>query len=81
MHSAVINKLWNWVGMAQLAKHYTFTWYFLCTSYSSMQVTQYYMNFSAESGLPEGEEERQEKLNDLLDDQQVRLACPVPDTG
>ena len=30
-----------------------------------LQVTQYYMGVSGESGLPEGEEERQEKLNDL----------------
>lgn len=36
-----------------------------------MQVTQYYMNFSGESGLPENEEERQEKLNEMVDDAQV----------
>lgn len=42
-----------------------------------LQVTQYYMGVSGESGLPEGEEERQEKLNDLLDDSQVRLSCSI----
>ena len=40
-----------------------------------LQVTQYYMSYSGEDGLPEGEEERHEKLNDLLDDPQVRLPC------
>lgn len=39
----------------------------------ALQVTQYFMNFSGEGGLPEGEEERQEKLNDMLDDAQVPL--------
>lgn len=35
------------------------------------------MNYSGESGLPDSEEERQEKLNDMLDDQQVQRAVTV----
>jgi hypothetical protein len=38
------------------------------------QVAQFFMNYSGEAGLPENDEERHEKLNDMLEDAQVRCA-------